>query len=107
MAPGNVTFSQSLGSRHSQNAWSIPAIFRPVSIFASQQPQSLPGRKRSRTTHIPRWVGSWSHSDDDPGKVACAEPGIVGPEERDEIERLLEKIETALDLLDKAGPSGR
>jgi hypothetical protein len=31
----------------------------------------------------------------------------IGPEERDEIERLLEKIETALDLLDKAGPSGR
>jgi hypothetical protein len=27
-----------------------------------------------------------------------------GPEERDEIERLLEKIDTALNLLDKAGP---
>jgi hypothetical protein len=31
----------------------------------------------------------------------------IGPEERDEIERLLEKIETALELLDKTGPSGR
>jgi hypothetical protein len=31
----------------------------------------------------------------------------IGPEERDEIERLLEKIEAALDLLDTAGPSGR
>jgi hypothetical protein len=30
----------------------------------------------------------------------------IGPEERDEIERLLEKIEAALDLLDKAGPGG-
>jgi hypothetical protein len=30
----------------------------------------------------------------------------VGPEERDEIERLLEKIKAALDLPDKAGPSG-
>ena len=30
----------------------------------------------------------------------------IGPEECDEIERLLEKIEAALDLLDKAGPSG-
>ena len=27
----------------------------------------------------------------------------IGPEERDEIERLLEKINTALDLLDKTG----
>jgi hypothetical protein len=27
-----------------------------------------------------------------------------GPEERDEIERLLEKIETAMDLLDESGP---
>ena len=27
-----------------------------------------------------------------------------GPEERDEIERLLEKIETAIDLLDESGP---
>jgi hypothetical protein len=27
-----------------------------------------------------------------------------GPEERDEIERLLGKIDTALDLLDEAGP---
>src|ERR1700732_3136153 len=31
----------------------------------------------------------------------------IGPEERDEIERLLERIEVALDLLDKAGPSRR
>jgi len=30
----------------------------------------------------------------------------MGPGERDEIERLLEKIEAALDWLDKAGPSG-
>jgi hypothetical protein len=29
--------------------------------------------------------------------------GDPGPEERDEIERLLEKIDTALDLLDEAG----
>jgi hypothetical protein len=28
-----------------------------------------------------------------------------GPNERDEIERLLEQIDTALDLLDEAGPS--
>ena len=28
----------------------------------------------------------------------------VGPEERNEIERLLENIEAALDSLDKAGP---
>jgi hypothetical protein len=28
----------------------------------------------------------------------------VGPEERDEIERLLENIDAALDSLDKAGP---
>ena len=27
-----------------------------------------------------------------------------GPQERDEIERRLEKIDTALDLLDEAGP---
>ena len=27
-----------------------------------------------------------------------------GPEERDEIERLLDKIETAMDLLDESGP---
>jgi hypothetical protein len=54
------------------------------------------------------------HSNDDPGKVACAEAGAyravaaedIGPDERDEIERLLEKIEAALDWLDKAGPSG-
>ena len=31
----------------------------------------------------------------------------IGPEERDEIERLLERIEVALDLLDNAGPSRR
>ena len=31
----------------------------------------------------------------------------IGPEDRDEIERLLERIEVALDLLDKAGPSRR
>jgi hypothetical protein len=30
--------------------------------------------------------------------------GDPGPEERDEIERLLEKIDTALNLLDEAGP---
>jgi hypothetical protein len=30
----------------------------------------------------------------------------IGPEERDEIERLLEKIDAALDSLDKAGPGG-
>jgi hypothetical protein len=30
--------------------------------------------------------------------------GDPGPEERDEIERLLEKIDTALNLLDGAGP---
>jgi hypothetical protein len=28
-----------------------------------------------------------------------------GPNERDEIERLLEQIDTALDLLEEAGPS--
>jgi hypothetical protein len=30
----------------------------------------------------------------------------IGSEERDEIERLLEKIDAALDSLDKAGPGG-
>jgi hypothetical protein len=30
--------------------------------------------------------------------------GDPGPEERDEIERLLEKIDTALNLLDETGP---
>jgi hypothetical protein len=75
---------------------------------------AVPSRpEKSRTAHIPRWVSSWSHSDDDPGKVACPKAGAaglqqedIGPEERDEIERLLEKIEAALDLLDKAGSSG-
>jgi len=38
--------------------------------------------------------------------IARLQQEDVGPEERDEIERLLEKIEAALDLLDKAGPSG-
>jgi hypothetical protein len=33
--------------------------------------------------------------------------GDPGPEERDEIERLLEKIDTALNLLDEAGPGIR
>jgi hypothetical protein len=31
----------------------------------------------------------------------------IGPEERDEIERLLEKIKVALDLLGKIRPIGR
>jgi hypothetical protein len=39
--------------------------------------------------------------------IARLQQEDIGPEERDEIERLLEKIETALDWLDKAGPSGR
>ena len=39
--------------------------------------------------------------------IAQLQQEDIGPEERDEIERLLEKIEAALDLLDKAGPSGR
>jgi hypothetical protein len=38
--------------------------------------------------------------------IARLQQEDIGPEERDEIERLLEKIEAALDLLDKAGPSG-
>jgi hypothetical protein len=37
--------------------------------------------------------------------VARLQQEDIGPEERDEIERLLEKIEAALDLLDKAGPN--
>jgi ATP-dependent exoDNAse (exonuclease V) alpha subunit len=38
--------------------------------------------------------------------IARLQQEDIGPEERDEIERLLEKIEAALDLLDKAGPNG-
>jgi hypothetical protein len=37
--------------------------------------------------------------------IAQLQQEDIGPEERDEIERLLEKIEAALDLLDEAGPS--
>jgi hypothetical protein len=39
--------------------------------------------------------------------IARLQQEDIGPEEHDEIERLLEKIEAALDLLDNAGPSGR
>ena len=38
--------------------------------------------------------------------IARLQQEDTSSEERDEIERLLEKIEAALDLLDEAGPSG-
>jgi hypothetical protein len=94
-------------------------LYSDQSAFLRRNNRSPFQAGKDQEPHTPRdGSGSWSHSDDDPGKDACAEAGAylliarlqqedIGPEERDEIERLLEKIETALDLLDKAGPSGR
>jgi hypothetical protein len=61
-----------------------------------------------------QWRARRSHSDDYPSKLLAEKQKLierleeeVDPEERDEIKRLLENINVALDSLEMAGPLTR
>jgi hypothetical protein len=92
--------------------------------FVSLSPHSLwsfvafgAGRRgigsKSRTESIPPWIGKGVVQMTTLSRLLAEKQRLmeqlqedIGPEERDEIERLLEKIDAALDSLDKAGPGG-
>ena len=76
-------------------------------MFRGSATYSHPGGRRigsrTRTAHIPRWIGSLSHLDTTLAKllsrkqelIARLQQENIGPDD-DEIERLLDKIEGGL-----------